>query len=578
MKQLSRSLKPYWIAVVLAPLLMVGEVFFDLMQPRILADIVDNGVMTGDLDHIKRMGGLMLVYAILGAITGIGCGVFASIAAMKFGRDVRMDLFSKVQHSSFRNLEKWTTGSLITRLTADVVQLQNFVQMMLRMMVRSPLTVLGSLVMALMISVKLSLILLAAVPILILVIAYVMKKGMPLFVNVQHALDRLNSVIRENLAGIRVVKAFVRADFEKERFGGANAAYRDTSIKANLVMATIMPVLLLVLNIVIVAVLAYGGKLHAVGSLKAGELIAFINYVTQLLFNLMMLSMIFVNVTRARASADRVVEVLGDVSEIQESPQAAIVPQEKREGRVTFDEVYFAYEMGKDVLRGISFQAEPGQTVAILGSTGAGKSTLVSLIPRLYEARSGRVLIDDIDLRDMKLDELRSRIGFVMQEAILFSGTIRDNIRYGRSDASQEEVEAAAKAAEAHGFIMEFPDGYDTIVGQKGVNLSGGQKQRLSIARALLTQPEVLILDDSTSAIDLGTESRIQHSLKQLLKRTTTLVIAQRVSSVIEADRILVLDDGQIVASGTHEELLRSSQVYQEICQSQLREEDEASA
>lgn len=578
MQTLTSYLKPYWKAVLLAPLLMIGEVFFDLMQPRILADIVDNGVMTGDLGHIQKMGALMLVFALLGAVTGIGCGIFATYASMNFGKDIRMDLFSKVQNSSFRNLEKWTTGSLITRLTADVVQLQNFVQMLLRMMVRSPFTVLGSMIMAFMISVKLTLILIVAVPILLLVIIYIVKIGMPLFVRVQTALDGLNSVIRENLAGIRVVKAFVRADFEKQRFGRANEEYRESSIKANLIMATMMPIMLFVLNIVIVLVLAYGGKLHSVGGLQVGELVAFINYVTQLLFNLMMLSMIFVNVTRARASADRVVEVLDDVSEIRESEAARAIPQVQREGRISFDDVYFAYDADKYVLKGISFTAEPGQTIAILGSTGAGKSTLVSLIPRLYEVKSGRVLIDGVDVRDMRLHELRSRIGFVMQEAVLFSGTIRDNIRYGRSDASQEQVETAAKAAAAHTFIMEFPDGYDTIVGQKGVNLSGGQKQRLSIARALLIEPEILILDDSTSAIDLGTESRIQLALKQLLKQATSLVIAQRVSSVMEADNILVLDEGEIVASGTHEELLRSSSVYQDICRSQLRGEDEASA
>jgi ATP-binding cassette subfamily B multidrug efflux pump len=578
MQTLTRYLKPYWKAVLLAPLLMIGEVFFDLMQPRILADIVDNGVMTGDLGHIQKMGALMLVFALLGAVTGIGCGIFATYASMNFGKDIRLDLFSKVQNSSFRNLEKWTTGSLITRLTADVVQLQNFVQMLLRMMVRSPFTVLGSMIMAFMISVKLTLILIVAVPILLLVIVYIVKIGMPLFVRVQAALDGLNSVIRENLAGIRVVKAFVRADFEKQRFGRANEAYRDSSIKANLIMATMMPIMLFVLNIVIVLVLAYGGKLHSVGGLQVGELVAFINYVTQLLFNLMMLSMIFVNVTRARASADRVVEVLVDVSEIRESQAALAIPEAEREGRISFDHVYFAYDEEKYVLKGINFTAEPGQTIAILGSTGAGKSTLVSLIPRLYEAKLGRVLIDGVDVRDMRLHELRSRIGFVMQEAVLFSGTIRDNIRYGRSEASQEQVETAAKAAEAHNFIMDFPDGYDTIVGQKGVNLSGGQKQRLSIARALLIEPEILILDDSTSAIDLGTESRIQLALKQQLKQATSLVIAQRVSSVMEADNILVLDEGEIVASGTHEELLGSSPVYQDICRSQLRGEDEASA
>jgi ATP-binding cassette subfamily B protein len=444
--------------------------------------------------------------------------------------------------------------------------------MLLRIMVRAPFLAIGSLVMAFAIHAKLALILLAAIPILFAVLYYIIRIGFPLFTAVQEKLDNVNTVLRENLAGIRVVKAFVRAGFEIKRFRATNDDYMATAVKANMVMATMMPVMFFLLNGSIVAVLWFGGQFVWDNSILVGDLVAFINYVTQVLFSLLMVGMMLMGISRAKASSDRIVEVLETEPDIRERENAR--DQVIREGRIEFDRVSFSYEKGESILKEISFTAEPGRTVAILGATGAGKSTLVHLIPRLYEVAEGSVRIDGIDVRDIKLRHLRSRIGIVLQESILFSGTIRDNIRYGRPDAGQEEVEAAAKAAEAHDFIMQMPDGYDSVIGQKGVTLSGGQKQRIAIARALLMKPAVLIMDDSTSAVDLGTESRIRKALKQLMRHSTNLIIAQRISSVMDADKIIVLDEGRIVAEGTHAELLAESDVYQDIYRSQQREGD----
>lgn len=573
---IAKYIRPYWKAALLAPLLMMVEVYTDLLQPQLMASIVDHGVLTGDIAHIQKTGALMLGVALIGLAGGVGCTVFSSIASQQFGADVRSDLFMKVQASSFRNLERFTTGSLITRLTNDVTQVQMFVQMLLRILVRAPLLTVGSLIMAFTISVKLALILVIVTPVLFGVLFAVIRRGFPLFSQVQQKLDRLNNVLQENLSGIRVVKAFVRADYENKRFRAANDDFMHIAVKANLVMATMMPVMFLLLNASIVAALWFGGKLYWGGSLQVGELVAFTNYVTQMLFSMMMVGMMMMNVSRAKASVGRIQEVLGSQSEIRDKDGAK--PHTIRAGRIAFEDVSFAYDPDEPVLQHISFTAEPGQTVAILGATGSGKSSLVSLIPRLYDVAAGRVLIDGIDVRDFPQRHLRSQIGMVLQQAVLFSGKIRDNIAFGRPDASQEEIEAAARAAQAHDFIAALADGYDTVLGQRGVNLSGGQKQRISIARALLIKPRILILDDSTSAVDLGTESRIQAALKELMQGSTCLIIAQRISSVLEADQIIVLDEGRVAAVGTHRELLATSEVYQEIYRSQLKEEDAASA
>lgn len=576
MTRLIRYIKPYWWAALLAPLLMTLEVAMDLLQPQFMASIIDEGVRTGDLAHVRAVGIQMVVTTLIGLVGGAGCSIFSSIASQRFGADVRQDLFRSVQSFSFRRLEQFSTGSLITRLTSDVTQVQMFVMMLLRILVRSPLLLIGSFVMAFVINAQLALILLAAAPVLLAVVYVVIRKGFPLFGMVQDRLDNVNTVLQENLTGIRVVKAFVRADYERERFGKANDGYMATSMKANLIMATLGPVMFLLMNASIVAALWFGGNMVWSESLQVGELVAFINYVTQVLFSLMMVAMMLMNVSRAKASADRIREVLDADPDIVNParPAAGGIG----EGRVEFDRVSFAFEEDAPVLRDVSFTIDPGQTVAILGATGAGKTALVNLIPRMYEATAGSVRIDGIDVREMDLHALRSRIGIVLQQAVLFSGTIRDNIAFGRPDATLEEVMTAAKAAQAHDFISAMPDGYETVVGQRGVNLSGGQKQRISIARALLINPAVLILDDSTSAVDLGTEAKIQQALGAIAGRSTRLVIAQRIASVMEADRILVLEEGRIAAAGTHDELMKGSEIYRDIYRSQLREEDKAHA
>jgi ATP-binding cassette subfamily B protein len=553
---------------------MILEVAMDLLQPVLMANIINNGVMNGDLGYIQKTGLIMLLVAVIGLIGGVGCGIFSSIASLHFGADLRKDLFAKVQSLSFRHLDRFKTGSLVTRLTNDVVQMQNLVQMTLRILVRSPFLAIGSCIMALMISPKLAIILAVAIPALFIAQFFLIRMSFPLFSRVQNKLDGVNTVLQENLSGIRVVKAFVRAKFENSRFGKANEEFTQIAMKAARVIAFNMPVMMLIMNTSVVAVLWFGSGLHWNGSLPVGDLVAFINYVVQLLNALLMVGMMMVSVSRAKASGDRIREVLETDTDIRDTKDA--LDGVIRQGRIEFDRVSFGYDAARGTyeLSNISFTAEPGQTVAILGSTGSGKSTLVNLIPRLYDIAEGSIRIDGVDIRQIKLEHLRKSISIVMQEAILFSGPIRDNIRFSRPDASQEEVEEAARAAQAHEFIARMPNGYDTVVGQRGVNLSGGQKQRVSIARALLAKPKILILDDSTSAVDLGTESRIQKALKTLMRDATTIVIAQRISSVMEADQIIVMEDGKISAIGKHDELMERSDVYRDIYESQLGKEE----
>jgi len=571
-KRLLVYLKPYWKMVILAPLLMVIEVVCDLSQPTLLAKIVDDGIAKGDIDLIIRTGLLMVGVAFIGMIGGVGCTIASSIASQGFGADLRSAVFRKIQSFSFSNLDRFKPSTLITRLTNDITQLQQLVLMSLRIVVRAPLLFLGGILMAVSINSRLSTILFIAIPLQIIAFLYLMKKGFPLFTIMQQKIDRVNAVIRENLAGIRVVKAFVREDMEKSRFNSANEDLMNTSIRAFMPIITLMPFIMLVMNLSVVAVLWFGGLLVARENMHVGEIMAFINYLTQILFSLMMIGNIFIFISRASASTKRVSEVLDTEVDIENSANPDTNPI--TEGEVIFSDVSFIYDgTGEDpVLEDISFTAYPGETVAIIGTTGSGKSTLVSLIPRLYDVTKGRILIDGRDVREIDIDVLRSAISIVLQETILFSGTIKENILWGNEFATDEEVIEIAKIAQAHDFIMSFPDGYDTQIGQRGVDLSGGQKQRIAIARALIKKPIILILDDCTSAVDLATERRILRGLKSI-SRCTTFIIAQRISTVMNADKILVLDDGRLIAQGTHSELLVTCPIYQDIYKSQIGEE-----
>lgn len=566
-RKLASFLGPYKLWVILAPLMMVIEVGMDLMQPRLMQRIIDEGIANNDLDVVTRTGALMIGLSLIGLIVGMLSSVFAYRAAQGSAADLRWSLFSKVQNLSFGNLDRLETGSLITRLTNDVTQLADVVAMMLRIMTRAPLLLLGSLIMGTLTSPRLALLFVVLIPIILIAVGFVFRRAFPLFKKVQERLDSINAVMQENLAGVRVVKAFARHDHEIDRFGSANDALRDTTLKAVMTVVMVMPVMMFTVNLGIIGALWFGGNLVDQQQLRVGELVAFINYLLQSLFALMMVSMLVVRFTRAEASAERVQEVLQSTPVIVQpvAPHPAFRPR----GEVEFQHVTFHFEEdAAPVLEDVSFVAEAGSVLAILGATGSGKSSLVGLIPRFYDPNEGRVLIDGVDVREIDETTLRDSIAIALQESVLFSGTIRDNIRFGRPGATDQEVERAARMAQAEVFIGELPEGYDAIVGQRGVNLSGGQKQRLAIARALIREAPILILDDSTSAVDVATEARIQEALATL--HQTCIIVAQRISAVVAADKILVLDEGRIVAEGTHTDLMESSPVYRDIYESQV--------
>ena len=577
-RKLAVFVRPYWRWMVLAPLLMTVEVAMDLLQPMLIERIVDVGIANLDLGLVVGTGLLMIGLALIGAVGGIINGIFAVRASQGFGADMREALFRKVQALSFANLDELETGRLVTNLTNDVTQVQLALYHMIRILIRAPLLLVGSLIMVVVTTPQLVYLPVALLVVVFIGLLAIINRAYPLYTVVQEKLDALNTVMQENLAGVRVVKAFVRGPHEKQRFGAANDSLMDKTIRVARVVAITMPFAMLAMNVGLVGVIWFGGIQVTVGGMQTGEIISFVNYLQRTLISLMMVSMIVLQVSRAEASARRIAEVLDSEPMVRNKPDALrdFAPR----GRVAFEHVTFSYDGdGSDpVLKDIDFVAEPGQTVALLGTTGAGKSSLVRLIPRFYDVTAGRVTLDGVDVRDVDKDTLRAQIGIALQETVLFSGTIRDNIRYGRPSATEDEVIAAARAAQAHDFTTSFPEGYDTVLGQRGVNLSGGQKQRIAIARALLLQPAVLILDDSTSSVDVETETKIQAALEGLMRdRTnpsaplrTDFVIAQRISTVLTADKILVLDDGQIAAEGTHAELLANSPIYREIYDSQL--------
>jgi ATP-binding cassette, subfamily B, multidrug efflux pump len=568
-RKLLTYLKPYRLWAILAPLLMIIEVAMDLLQPKMIQRIIDEGIAQLNMPLVIQTGILMIVLSLIGAVGGIGCTIFAFLTSQGFGADLRLALFRKVQSLSFGNLDELETGRLITRLTNDVNQLQEVVAMLLRIMVRAPLLLIGSLIMAILTSPRLALMLIVLIPLVMVVIAWVIRKAFPLFGVVQQKLDGVNTVLQENLAGVRVVRAFVRASHEIGRFGKANDNLMGQTILAARTVAVTQPAMMILANLGVAAAIWFGGVQVTHGSMTVGQIVAFVNYLTRTLMSLMMVSMLMMRIARAQASAERIQEVIEVQPKLTNDPR--LPDSLELQGRVAFEDVTFSYRDGHDpVLKGVSFVAEPGETIAILGATGSGKSSLIHLIPRFYDVTTGKITIDGIDVRDLDERSLRRSIGISLQEPLLFSGTIGDNIRFGRPEASQEEVIAAAQAAQAHDFINELPDGYNTLLGQRGVNLSGGQKQRIAIARALLAQPAVLILDDSTSSVDVETEAKIELALEKIRPGRTTFVIAQRISTVLNADKILVMDDGMVVAQGNHPELLGSSPIYREIYASQL--------
>lgn len=573
MIKLFKYLRPYLFYVILAPVMMMLEVGGELILPAIMSKIIDVGVANNDLGYIIQHGLYMLLASAIGVFGGVSCTIFAAKASQNFGTDVRGALFEKVQSFSFVNLDKFHTSSLVTRLTNDITQLQQVVLMILRALVRAPLLFTGGLLMAFILNPYLTRILFLGVIILALTLYIIIKSGFTLFMAVQEKIDKVNIVMRENLSGVRVVKAFVRSELEKEKFAKSNIDLRDATIRAFRVITLNMPLMMVIMNVTTVIVLWVGGGQVISGQMSTGKLMAYITYLTQILMSLMMVGMVLLNITRSKACAERINKVLDTEFDIV-NPQN---PVENciNNGNIEFKNVMFRYPQstGEPVLENINVKILCGQTIGILGETGAGKSTFVNLIPRLYDVSEGAILLDGIDVRNMRLEYLRQSIGVVLQKSILFSGTIKDNIKWGKPEATDEEVYDAAKKAQAYDFIMQLPDKFNTEIGQMGVNLSGGQKQRISIARTIIKEPKILILDDSTSALDLTTESKIQSMLIESMPNTTKIIIAQKISSVMQADNIIVIQSGTIAGFGKHDELLKTNDLYRDIYNSQIKEE-----
>ncbi|MCI3922993.1 ABC transporter ATP-binding protein/permease [Paenibacillus sp. TRM 82003] len=575
--------RKYWKGFLLAIFFLTLETAADLMMPTLLADVIDHGVGNGDLDYVLRMGGLMLLITAGGAVAASLRNVLAVVVSQRFGAELRADLFRKIQALSFEHIDKYERASLITRMTNDITVVQNFFGGLMRIFVKAPLLGIGALILAINLNADLSLIFAVVVPIVAVLVAVNMKIGFTRFMKVQQSLDRVNGAVREYLAGVRVVKAFNRFSYEIDKFRATNEEQKERSVHAMRAMAIFNPLIMLTVNLGVVAILWVGGRWVDSGVMQSnqvGELVAFINYMTQILFALMMVSMVFNMFVRARASTKRIDEVFDERDAMERRPDEGSAAENAeppvQAGRIDFVNVDFAYAGGADVLKRVSFSCLPGETVGIIGSTGAGKSSLVNLIPRFYDVTAGAVMLDGTDVRELEPAAIRRSIAVVPQKSTLFTGTVADNIRWGDETATMGELEAASRMAQAHEFIERFPEGYESRLGPRGVNLSGGQKQRVSIARALVRKPRILILDDCTSAVDNATEAKIKEALRAYAQGLTCLLIAQRITSVMDADKIVVLDQGEVVGIGKHEELLRGNKVYREIFQSQIGKELQA--
>ena len=583
MKHYWKYIKPYLPAFILGPIFMIIEVVGEVVLPKLMALIINygcgqaEGVQAKGTGYIILIGAAMIGTALLMMLGGILGAYFAVKASVNFAADLRQDIFEKIQRFSFSNIEKFSTGSLVTRLTNDITNLQNMISMALRMCLRAPGMLIGGLIMAFIMNAELAMVMVVVLPILIIALGIVLKLSFPRFTKMQEGIDHLNTRVQENITNQRVVKSFVRDDHERETFDEANEALRTKTLKAIKIVIVTLPLMTLTMNVTTLGVVWFGGKQIIAGDMPIGDLTAFTTYVIQILMSLMMLSFVIIQGSRAIVSSRRIKAVLDEkvdlTDENAKSPDLSV-----KAGKIEFKNVAFKYykKHSDYVLKDISFTVEPGETVGIIGSTGSGKSTMVQLIPRLYDCDEGQVLIDDVDVKDYSLYNLREGVSMVLQKNILFSGSIADNLRWGDQNATDEEVVDVAKTAQADMFIKDFNDGYDRDLGQGGVNVSGGQKQRLCIARALLKRPKILILDDSTSAVDTATEANIRKNLKECLPDSTKLIIAQRITSVMDADKIIVMDEGNIVGIGTHDELLKSNQTYKEICFSQFDEKEVA--
>ena len=573
MLKLFKGLKPYWTLVIGVLVLVFISTLTDLELPDLMSDIVDTGIVQGDVSYILGRGGVMLLVALLGTVCTILTSYLSSKIGMGFSRDLRKKVFEKVESFSLTEINEVGTASLITRTTNDINQVQMVVIMMMRMMLSAPIMIVGALIMALRKDVELSKVILVVIPIIIVTIAIIAKFTLPMFQKMQNKIDKLNLVVRENLTGIRVIRVFNKVEAEQDRFNQASLEVSRIATMANRLMGALMPLMMLILNLSIIAVIWFGGIRINDGDLMVGDLMAFIQYLTQVMFSLLMLTMMFVLIPRAQASAVRINEVLEMKSPIQE-PKEAIQPQLK--GYVEFKNVSFGYEGAEEyAISNISFVAKPGEVTAIIGGTGSGKSSILNMIPRFYDAAKGEVLVDGVNVRDMNQQELRSKIGYVPQKAMLFTGTIRDNILYGKEDATDEEVRHALDIAQATDFVSKMKEGIESPISQGGTNVSGGQKQRLSIARAIVRKPEIYLFDDSFSALDFKTDAQLRAALKKETKDSTVIIVAQRVSTVMDATRILVMDEGHVVGMGTHEELLQTNEIYQQIVESQLKKGEE---